>query len=138
MTIILPKPPSVNNYWRHVFSQGRPRVYISKKGQEWLEEAGWKLKSQWKEPTIDGPVGLNIRLYVCGRYDIDNGNKALFDLLTKMGVIKDDVQIAKIVIEKIFVYHREDEKVEIEIKDGFWQTIPRSSIEPIIDPIKGL
>lgn len=114
-TITLPKPPSVNNYWKYVFLRGKPRVYISKNGQDWIEEAGWRLKSQWRKKTIKGPISLYIKLYFCGRYDIDNGNKALFDLLTKMKVIEDDDQIDFLQIEKIKVKHRKDEKVELEI-----------------------
>jgi len=115
MIVTLPKPPSVNTYWRHVYSRGVPHIYISPQGKLWIEEAGWKLKSQWKKPIIMGDVSLYIKLYVCGRYDIDNGNKALFDLFTKMGVIEDDSQIVFIQIEKIKVLHHTDEKVEIEI-----------------------
>ena len=115
MIITLPKPPSVNHLYKYTCRGGYARSYVSKEGLAWIEEAGWKLKSQWKKPMITGDLSLYIKLYYCGRYDIDNGNKALFDLFTKMGVIEDDSQIVFLQIEKIKVKHRTDEKIEIEI-----------------------
>lgn len=115
MKFILPKPPSVNTYWRHSFRGGSPRVYISRQGSEWIEEAGYILKTQWDKKIFKNDLLINVKLYYCGRFDIDNGNKALFDLFTKIGVIDDDDQFKKMEIEKFKVPHRNEEKVEVEI-----------------------
>jgi len=115
MKFILPKPPSVNTYWRHSFRGGFARVYISKEGQDWLEEAGYKLKAQWDKKLHTSNLTIDIKLYYCGRADVDNFNKALFDLFTKIGVIKDDDQFQSMNIEKFRVSHRNEEKVEVKI-----------------------
>lgn len=112
MTITLPKPPSVN----HLYGRNRwGGLYIKAEGKVWFEEAGYLLKSQWSKKTLTGNVALYIKYFYCGRWDWDNGNKALSDLFTKMGVYKDDKQVNFAQIETIRVKHRTDEKVEIEI-----------------------
>ena len=116
MIFTLPKPVSVNQLYKYTCRSGYARSYISDKGQEWILEAGALLNSQFKRKTpIKTDISVYIKLYVCGRSDIDNFNKALFDLFMKCGVIEDDSQINFLQIEKIAVKHRTDEKVEIEI-----------------------
>ncbi len=109
--ITLPIPPSVN----HLYGRNGHKTYITPIGQAWFEEAGWMIKTQWKKKMIIGEVALYIKLYFCGRYDWDNGNKAVSDLLTKMRVYKDDGQVMFAQIEKIRVKHRTDTKVTLEI-----------------------
>jgi Holliday junction resolvase RusA-like endonuclease len=114
MVITLPKPPSVNILYTRNFHNPNIRI-LSDKGRAWFEEAGWKLKSQWKGKTLLGNVALYIKYYFCGSWDWDNGNKALSDLFTKMRVYKDDKQVNFAQIQTIRVKHRELQKVEIEI-----------------------
>ena len=112
MTITLPRPPSVN----HMYGRSGHRTYITADGEAWIIEAGAMLNTQWKRNTpIESDVSFYMKLYICGRGDIDNFNKALFDLFTKCKVIKDDKQITFLQIEKIMVPHRVDEKVDVEI-----------------------
>jgi len=110
--ITLPKPPSIN----HMYGRSGHRTYITDDGNAWILEAGAMLNSQWKRRTpIEDEVSFYVKLYICGRGDIDNYNKALFDLFMKQGVIVDDSQIMFLQIEKIMVKHRKDQKVEVEI-----------------------
>lgn len=110
--ITLPKPVSVNQMYQH----NGHHTYISQKGQDWIQEAGYLLNTQYKRHTpIQGDISMYIKLYICGRFDIDNGQKALQDLFTKCGIIKDDAQIMFLQIEKIAVAHRKEEKVEVEL-----------------------
>ena len=110
--ITLPFPPSVNSMYRH----NGNHTYITKKGQEWIGEAGYKLNLQYSHKrAIVGDISLYLKLYTCGRKDIDNFNKSLLDLFTSHGVWEDDSQIVFLQIEKIPVNHRVDQKVEIEI-----------------------
>lgn len=113
MKITLPKPVSVNMMYHH----NGHHTYISQKGKDWIEEAGWLLKSQCGGITFGiRDLSFHIKLYICGRGDIDNYNKCLFDLFTKMGIIKDDSQIMSLHVEKIKVPHRTGEKVEVKIE----------------------
>jgi len=109
--ITLPKPPSVN----HMYGRSGHRTYVTPKGVAWFEEAGYELLRQWKRKTIKGEVALYIKYYYCGRWDWDNGNKCLSDLLTKQRVYEDDKQVNFAQIETIRVKHRDEQKVEIEI-----------------------
>lgn len=110
--IILPIPPSIN----HLYGRNGWRTYITPKGQTWFEEAGWKLKSQWHKKIILNNISLYLKLYHARRYDYDNCLKATNDLLTKIGVIKDDSQITFAQIEKIKVKHRKDERITLDIE----------------------
>lgn len=86
--INLPFPVSVNGMFANVMGRGRVKTVPYK---EWLQEAGWMLKSQSVEP-FDGPV--EIHAIVCPpdkrRRDLDNLWKPILDLLTHHKVIADD------------------------------------------------
>lgn len=114
MIIELPKPCSVNSMYRH----NGHHTYISAEGQAWIQEAGYLLKSQYKRHTpMKGDISMYVKLYLCGRNDIDNYNKQLLDLFTKCGVIQDDSQIVFLQLEKIKVKTRKEQKVEVEIAE---------------------
>jgi Holliday junction resolvase RusA-like endonuclease len=116
MIFTLPKPISVNQLYRYTCRGGFPSHYTSDVGKAWFEEASYLLKPQYNNlAPLKGDISLHIKLYVCGRFDIDNGNKATLDLLTRCGVIEDDSQIVFLQLEKIKVKHKEDQKMEIEV-----------------------
>jgi crossover junction endodeoxyribonuclease RusA len=98
ISIELPWPPSINNYWRHT-SKGH---YISKKGQEYREfvlYACIQLKNKFHEKdrlivTIDAfPPDKRKR-------DLDNILKSLLDALQHAGVYYDDSQIDKLSVRR--------------------------------------
>ena len=115
--IELPLPPSVNHLYALTCRSGYARKYITDKGQAWFTEAGYILNTYYKKKTITTDIALYVKLYYCGRYDWDNCLKAVCDLLTKQGVIQDDLQIVFGQVEKIRMKHRKDTKVTIEIDD---------------------
>ena len=91
--IILPFAPSVNQLWR---SGGR--VYRSKKYINWLSECGFALRQQKPLPFFDKPVSVSIRIGRPDRRkrDLDNfATKAVFDALTKYGILEDDSFVEK-------------------------------------------
>ena len=117
--IKLPFPPSVN----HLYGQNGHFRYITPKGVAWFDEAGWELKRQvllsplWGGKILEGPIKICIKLYYCGRFDWDNGLKALNDIFMKMEIIKDDSQIMFGQVEKIKVKHKELRRCEVSIYD---------------------
>ena len=117
MIITLPKPPGINALYKITCRNGYPNMYKSAEGKAWIELAGYKLKSQWKKKTITSNVSLYIKVYYCGRFDIDACLKALLDLFELMKVVENDSQIDFLQIEKVKVAHRTDEKVEIELEE---------------------
>lgn len=114
--ITLPKPPGVNALYKITCRNGYPSMYKSAEGKNWIEESGYKLKSQWKKKTLKGDVSLYIKVYFCGRLDIDSCLKALLDLFQEMKVVENDSQFNFIQVEKMKVAHKSMQKVEIEIE----------------------
>lgn len=108
--ITLPKPPSVNS----LYGRNGHRTYIKPEGQAWFQSAGLLLNSQYKKKGLK-KVALYIKIYYCGRYDVDNGLKATLDLLQHCGVVENDSEVIFLQIEKFKVAHRQDQKMEIEI-----------------------
>ena len=95
--LILPYPPSVNTYWRHV----GPRVLISKRGRQYRTEVCEQLRKKHIEP-IEGDLIVDIAINPPDRRrrDVDNVLKALLDSLQFAGAFEDDSQIVRLSIEK--------------------------------------
>lgn len=97
LTLVLPFPPSVNHYWRHVIMGKYVRTLISAAGREFKLNVAQALQNQLGA-KID-PILCDCRLYVSlhapdrRRRDVDNYAKALLDSLTEAGVWADDSQI---------------------------------------------
>lgn len=94
--MVLPYPPSVNTYWRHVGS----RVLISKAGREYKKHVAFICYQQRIE-KITGTVFMQIDFYPPDRRrrDIDNVLKPLLDAIEGW-TYADDSQILKLTIEK--------------------------------------
>ncbi|MDE5878494.1 MAG: RusA family crossover junction endodeoxyribonuclease [Desulfovibrio sp.] len=97
LTIVLPFPPSVNHYWRHVVMGKYVRTLISAAGREFKRKVARAVRIQLgRQPE---PIMGNCRLYVAlhapdrRRRDVDNYAKALLDSLTEAGMWADDSQI---------------------------------------------
>ena len=115
MKCILPKPLSVNHIWK-IATRPFPRMYMTPRGKQWFEEAGWLWKqAKGRHKTITGEVELLIDLYYCRPIDLDNVCKCGIDSITKSGVIADDKQVASIVLHRYKVQHVKEEKLEIEL-----------------------
>lgn len=100
--IELPYPPSVNRMWRSV--QGRN--ILSAVGREYRSQGLWVLQNIQSQQRLTWPhqgrlsVGITVYPPDRRRRDIDNMPKAVLDLLTHGGVIVDDSQIDRLLIER--------------------------------------
>lgn len=97
LTIVLPFPPSVNGYWRHVVIGKSVRTLLSAAGREFKRKVARALQAQLggqREPIL-GHCRLYVALHAPDRRrrDVDNYAKALLDSLTEAGVWADDSQI---------------------------------------------
>ena len=90
--LTLPWPPSVNH------------MYINRRGSYQRIKTATAISYYQTvaalasgRMTHSGPIALTIRLYPPDnrRRDIDNGNKAILDSLTKAGLWEDDCQITE-------------------------------------------
>lgn len=99
VTLVLPWPPSVNHYYRHV----GPRVLISKDGRKYRETVA-EIARRAGNICLEGPIALTGVFHPPDRRrrDLDNvGGKALIDALQCAGLFNDDCQIRRISLEML-------------------------------------
>lgn len=107
--IVLPLPLSINA----TYKTGKGIFYMSQKGKDWKEEAGYLLLKQWRKKPLTGNVYLHIWwFFEDKRRDISSGIKILEDVL-EGHVYLNDRQIHKEVIDK--GYDKKNPRVEIEV-----------------------
>lgn len=98
ITLSLPWPPSVNEYWRAVTFRHVIRMLISKEGREFRRHVCALL---WADGSPrfrdDVPLSVEVELYPKMRTaDVDNRNKAILDALQYAGLFEDDNQVVHI------------------------------------------
>lgn len=82
----LTPPPSVNELFGQ--ASGRKR-FMSAEYKAWTRTALWELKALKIEP-VTAPFYIEIFYEDVGRFDLNNRDKAVLDVLKKAGIIKDD------------------------------------------------
>lgn len=99
ITIVLPYPPSVNSYWRHL---ANGRTLISQKGRIYKFAVARAVMSCRGAKQFKGRLQVRVQLHPADRRkrDIDNSMKALLDGLQSAGVYEDDSQIDRLMIER--------------------------------------
>lgn len=102
----LPWPPSVNRYWRTVvYETARGpvrRTLVSREGRIYRRGCAWRLASVGlARMRLDGALELVIDAWPPDRRrrDADNIAKAILDAVEHAGLIRDDVQVRRLVIE---------------------------------------
>jgi crossover junction endodeoxyribonuclease RusA len=119
--IVLPYPPSVNTYWRHVVIGRHARVLISRAGREYQANVQAEVLSRWGvlRPTEDRlQVTVTTHAPTRRRMDLDNVCKALLDALTAAQVWRDDSQIDRLTVIRGPVRPPGCVEVEIERIEG--------------------
>ena len=97
----LPWPPSVNGYWRAVVRGKRPAQILSERGRNFRLLAEQSIVFQGvREIRGDTEALIVLHPPTRRRFDVDNYAKAILDVLTHTGVLEDDAQIVRLVIEK--------------------------------------
>lgn len=103
--------------------KGRPRlgirgrkayVYTPPKTAEYEKLVGWVAKCSGCRP-VDGPVAVDLDIYVRIRMDLDNVAKSVLDGLNGIAY-QDDGQVVELLVKKHKVTNTADERVEIEIR----------------------
>lgn len=117
MKILLPKPVSVNSLYRVTCRNGYPSTYISQKGKDWFDEAGWIVRQQFKIDTLNNDVIVYMWVYTTKASDLDNFSKITLDLLQKSQIIKNDKQVVELHMYKERVKHKKEERMELQIEE---------------------
>lgn len=88
--LLLPWPPSINNYYGRI--RGTDRQYIKAPGKEFRERV---VKLYSTDTPLQGNLQTKVIAYKPDRRrrDLDNLMKATYDALTHAGVYEDDQQI---------------------------------------------
>lgn len=97
LELVLPYPPSVNRYYRHV---GR-RTLISREGRAYRQAVGAILARRRVQP-LECPLAVVVDLFPPDRRrrDCDNAMKGLLDSIEHGGVFVDDSQIVHLEVHK--------------------------------------
>lgn len=98
MIILLPFPPSVNSYWKQAVIKKRGggsfrTVVLSSRAKQFRIAGLLTIKKQYPVHKImDKPVRVLIHLHppTLQRYDVDNFNKGILDVLTHANIWIDD------------------------------------------------
>ncbi len=96
LQIVLPWPPSVNTYWRHVVIHGRSKTLLSAKGREYRQRAAGRLLAQHVVMRgLSGRLAVHITAMPpdLRKRDLDNLPKSILDALTEGDVWQDDSQV---------------------------------------------
>ena len=94
-------PPTVN----HLYRTGRNgQRYKTRAGRNWQRDAAGILRCAWAREPYGGDVELRVYLIAADRrkWDIDNRVKAVQDCLQAGGVLKDDRQVQRLLLERDF------------------------------------
>ncbi|QDU39702.1 Crossover junction endodeoxyribonuclease RusA [Maioricimonas rarisocia] len=96
LRFVLPFPPSVNRYYRHVGY----RTLLSREGREYRRQVCALLAGRVGQP-LSGPLQVQLALYPPDRRrrDWDNFQKSVWDSLQHAGVYLDDSQVRRAVVE---------------------------------------
>lgn len=99
VTLRLPWPPSVNDYWGKKIMRKKSgaqfiMVFVARAGQQFLEKAAAMIIEQ-RSPRVEGRIAVMIHVFPPTRAarDLDNLGKAALDALKSCKVIEDDSYI---------------------------------------------
>ena len=91
-------------------------VYTPPQTKEYEKLVGWVAKCNGCKPSGE-PVAVVLDIYVRRRMDVDNVAKTILDGLTGVAY-EDDDQVVELLVRKHKVKRKEEERVEIEIKEA--------------------
>ncbi|MEG9529720.1 MAG: RusA family crossover junction endodeoxyribonuclease [Hyphomicrobiales bacterium] len=129
VTVLLPVPPSVNRIYRHTKERGPVRSDAYK---SWIDGAGWRLQAQ-RPGRVPGPYVLLLAVPRTSRMDIDNAAKAISDLLQKHGVVDNDRDAVRVLLE----WHAEHEEVAATVR-GLSGGPALEPIAPVRPPLEAV
>ncbi len=129
VTVLLPVPPSVNRIYRHTKERGPVKSDAYK---AWIDGAGWRLQAQ-RPGRVPGPYVLLLAVPRTSRMDIDNAAKAVSDLLQRHGVVDNDRDAVRVLLE----WHAEHDEVAATVR-GLSDGAALDPIAPVRPPLEAV
>lgn len=129
VTVLLPVPPSVNRIYRHTKDRGPVKSEVYK---AWISGAGWRLQAQ-RPGRVPGPYVLLLAVPRTSRMDIDNAAKAVSDLLQRHGVVENDREAVRVLLE----WHAEHDEVAATVR-GLSDGAALEPIAPVRPPLEAV
>jgi Holliday junction resolvase RusA-like endonuclease len=129
VTVLLPVPPSVNRIYRHTKERGPVKSDAYK---AWIDGAGWRLQAQ-RPGRVPGPYVLLLAVPRTSRMDIDNAAKAVSDLLQRHGVVDNDRDAVRVLLE----WHAEHDEVAATVR-GLSDGAALEPIAPVRPPLEAV
>lgn len=111
-TFTLPIPPGINA----TYKIGHKTFIKSQAAKDWEEECGYLLIGEKIKKSLEGPLVVEIELYLKRDRDVDSVIKITLDLLERMGVYKNDMQVQKLIVAKHFDYGIEP-KMSVKVQE---------------------
>lgn len=110
---LLGEPKSTQHIYK-ITCRPYPTIYMTAEGKAIKEDYTWQAKSQWRQPLLDVPFGMNVYFYhgTKRKQDIDNYLKLAFDSCSRV-VWSDDNLIYEMHSYKR--YDKENPRIEFEI-----------------------
>ena len=100
---------------RRMVRSGNRTLFIKSKGaMEFVEEAEWQLKTQYKGQPIESNIKLDLDIYYPNNRS-DLSPELFFDCLQHSGVIKNDKQIIEYSCRKLLDKNKPRVECELEI-----------------------
>lgn len=121
INLVLPYPPSLNSYYRHVVVRGKPVTLISKVGRRYRTFVLTCVLTSDAGKVAGGPIAVAMRVHpptLARVQDVDNSLKALFDALQSAGVYSNDRQICRLEVIRGRVSRPGRVEIAIEPYDG--------------------
>lgn len=125
LTLTLPFPPTINNYWRSPPGQ---HVMLSREGRAYrttVAEAVMLQRVKRRPEIFDARLSVRVEAYPPrhGRRDLDNLLKALLDAMQHANIYQDDSQIDYLAIERRAVTPPGFVVVQIEAIESTVETV---------------
>lgn len=115
VSFVLQMPPTVNDAWHHIPATGGKA--LTDEHRQFRTNVISRVRHQMRtDPPLLGRIELTLRLHFATRRrtDIDNRIKPLQDALTHAKAYRDDSQIDRLVVERLFA---PQEFCEVELRE---------------------
>lgn len=113
--ITVPGRPQPKQRPRLGMGKRKAYIYTPPETLEYEKIVGWVAKTKCSQP-LEGPVKVEIWVYLRGKADVDNLSKSILDGLNEIA-FHDDDQVVDLMVHKRQVKDKKEERVEIRLKE---------------------